>query len=131
MFLANLSKREKSLFYSTVAIISVSLVFNFLIRPLAAQWGRLNQQIRTIGLDINILPGGNIRIDEKICELIKSKKILTLANNGRHVLLELPEYMFIDISFLLEELSAMDITAIISHPERNLAIAANPDILKC
>ena len=75
------------------------------------------------------MPGGDVRIDERVCALIKDKKILTLANKGRHVLLELPEYMFIDISFLLEELFGMGITAIISHPERNLAIAANQDIL--
>lgn len=44
MVLANLSKREKSLFYITVAIILLSLVYNFTIKPLGEKWDRLNSQ---------------------------------------------------------------------------------------
>ena len=45
MFLANLSKREKSLFYLVVTIILASLIYNFLLQPLGASWSQLNRQI--------------------------------------------------------------------------------------
>lgn len=57
MFLANLSKREKTLFYLTVAVISLSLLFNFAFRPVATAWSRLNRQI----LDKEIKLKKNIR----------------------------------------------------------------------
>ncbi len=45
MFLTNLSKREKMLFYLTLAVISLSLIYNFVLKPLGERWARLNQQI--------------------------------------------------------------------------------------
>lgn len=45
MLFVNLSKREKNLFYVTVAAILISLMYNFAFKPLAAKWDRLNSQI--------------------------------------------------------------------------------------
>lgn len=45
MFLTNLSKREKNLFYLTVALIFLSLIYNFALKPLGAKWNQLNRQI--------------------------------------------------------------------------------------
>lgn len=46
MFLANLSKREKALFYLTIAAISLSLIYNFVLKPQATRWRQLNRQIQ-------------------------------------------------------------------------------------
>lgn len=45
LFLANLSKREKTLFYATITIIVLSLSYNYLLKGISAKWGQLNAQI--------------------------------------------------------------------------------------
>lgn len=96
------------------------------IRERVAQ---LNNQLESNGIGLNVFPGGDVRIDERICQLIKADKILTLADGGRYILLELPHEVFIDIEPLLVELAALGIRAIISHPERHPIIAGRPSVL--
>ena len=83
----------------------------------------LNEQLEGNGIGLRIVPGGDIRVDERICQLIEADRILTLADGGKYILLELPHDIFIDIEPLLVELSALGIRAIISHPERHPIIA--------
>jgi protein-tyrosine phosphatase len=81
------------------------------------------------GIGLAVVPGGDVRVDERICQLIEADKILTLADSGRYILLELPHDVFMDIEPLLVELSSLGIQAIISHPERHPIIARQPGIL--
>ena len=91
--------------------------------------GVLNRELESNGINLRVLPGGDVRVDERICQLIKSDKVLTLADNGRHILLELPHEIFINIEPLVVDLSSMGIAAIISHPERHPYIAQRPQVL--
>lgn len=45
MFLDNLSRREKAFFYITIAIISLSLFYNFILKPTIIKWRQLNRQV--------------------------------------------------------------------------------------
>ena len=89
----------------------------------------LNEELRSKGIALTAAPGGDVRVDERICQLLEEDKILTLADGGKYILLELPHDVFIDAEPLLAELSAMNIQAIISHPERHPVLAKQPDIL--
>jgi len=90
----------------------------------------LNDSLRRHSIPLNVYPGGDIRVDERICELLEADKILTLADGGRYVLLELPHEVFINIEPLLAELCSRGIEAIISHPERHPALAGQPKVLE-
>lgn len=89
----------------------------------------LNQELESNGISLNVVPGGDVRVDERMCKLIEDDKVLTLADNGKYILLELPHEIFIDIEPLLVELSTLDIQAIISHPERHPVVARQPHVL--
>jgi protein-tyrosine phosphatase len=89
----------------------------------------LNEQVESNGIGLNIVPGGDVRVDERICQLIEADRILTLADGGKYILLELPHEIFIDIEPLLVGLSTLGIRAIISHPERHPIIAGQPSVL--
>jgi protein-tyrosine phosphatase len=78
---------------------------------------------------LDILPGAEVRVDERICRLLEADKILTLADRGRYVLLELPNGVFIDIEPLLVELSSMGYESIIAHAERIAALEVDPQLL--
>jgi protein-tyrosine phosphatase len=79
----------------------------------------LNKELKSNGIPLTAMPGADIRVDERIYQLLEADKILTLADGGRYILLELPHEVFIDIEPLLIELSCLGIEAIISHPERH------------
>ena len=89
----------------------------------------LNEWLKNNAVHLNVFPGADVRVDERICQLIEADKVLTLADQGKHILLELPHEIFIDIEPLLIELSAMGIQAVISHPERHPVLARQPDRL--
>jgi len=83
---------------------------------------QLNQKLQDERISLEVYPGGEIRVDERICELLSQDKVLTLADNGRYILIEFPHNIFFDIEPLLIDLESMGITVVISHPESNNAL---------
>jgi protein-tyrosine phosphatase len=75
---------------------------------------------------LRVLPGADVRIEADITSLLRSGEVLTLADRRKHVLLELPHEMYIPLEPLLAELEATGLVGILSHPERNLGLAADP-----
>jgi len=86
----------------------------------------LNEELENRSISIAVAPGGDVRVDERICQLLEADKILTLGDGGKYILLELPHEVFIDIEPLLVDLASLDIHAIISHPERHPVLAKAP-----
>lgn len=89
----------------------------------------LNQSLKANEIPLKVLPGGEIRVDERICRLIENDEVMTLADSKKFILLELPFQTFINIELLLKELNSMGIRSIISHVEKIEPLVAQPDIL--
>ena len=89
----------------------------------------LNEELRRSEIPLTVLPGGDIRVDERICQLLEADRILTLADGGKYMLLELPHEIFLDIQPLIAELASLGVQAIISHPERHRVLMRQPDLL--
>jgi protein-tyrosine phosphatase len=89
----------------------------------------LNEELRRNDIPLTVMPGGDVRVDERICRLLEADRILTLADGGKYILLELPHEVFINIEPLLVGLASMGIQAIISHPERHRALIKQPNLL--
>jgi protein-tyrosine phosphatase len=90
----------------------------------------LNSQLQKNEIPLTVLAGGDVRIDERIIELIRSKELLTVADGGKYLLLELPENVLINIETLTDELLSAGIKVIISHPERHQFLSVQPKILQ-
>ncbi|MBN1182660.1 MAG: hypothetical protein JXB49_10260 [Bacteroidales bacterium] len=90
---------------------------------------KLNEIIENTELMIKILPGSEVRVDERICKLLDNDEILTIADRGRYILLELPHEIFINIEQLIKDLYAMDIIPVISHAERYPGLVQNTGVL--
>ena len=89
----------------------------------------LNEELKSNDIPLTVVPGADVRVDERICQLLEADKILTLGDGGKYILLELSHGVFIDIEPLLIELSSLGIEPIISHPERHMVLAKQPGIL--
>lgn len=90
----------------------------------------LNRALEARGIELTILPGAEVRVDERIDELLACGEILTLADAGGHVLLELPWDTLIDIQPLLAQFTPRGVQIILAHPERNAPLLERPQILE-
>ena len=89
----------------------------------------LNQELKNKKIELEVVAGAEVRVDEMICQLLGKDNLLTLADGGKFILLEFPHEIFIDITPLLIDLGSMGITAIISHPERHPGLVRKPEVL--
>ena len=62
----------------------------------------LQEQLHVESINVTIRPGADIRIDPELPKLLKQGKVLTLADQGKHVLLELPHETYFPIEPLLK-----------------------------
>ena len=89
----------------------------------------LEEVIQNEGLELTIRSGADVRIDPELPKLLKEGKVLTLADRGKHVLLELPHDSYFPLDRLLTALSKQGIVGILSHPERNRGIMKDPQVM--
>jgi protein-tyrosine phosphatase len=90
----------------------------------------LNQVLRADGTALTVLPGADVRLDERIPQLLESDAVLTVADGGRYLLLELPHEVFLDPQVLLKLLQDTGVTAVITHPERHEFLVQNPGYVR-
>ena len=89
----------------------------------------LQNQLDLENIELAVLPGADIRIDPDLPKLLKQGKVLTLADKGKHVLLELPHDTYYPLGQLLKSLRKQGLVGILSHPERNRGVIKKPDVM--
>ena len=89
----------------------------------------LSQACRDRGLNLQILPGADVCLQPGLLEALDGGDALTLADQGKYLLLELPGHAVPPIEELILELGARGVTLIVSHPERNPEFWRRPDRL--
>ena len=95
-----------------------------------ARTAELQQFLADHKVPLRVLPGADVRIEAGMVARLRSGEVLTLADRRKHVLLELPHELYMPLDRLLEELAASGIVAVLSHPERNLGILAQPALVR-
>jgi protein-tyrosine phosphatase len=78
---------------------------------------------------LEVLPGGDVRIEDGMVRMIREGSVMSLGDHRLHVLLELPHELYFPIEPVLAELEAAGMQGILSHPERNAGIMSNPSLL--
>ena len=91
---------------------------------------RLQQALTDQDIPLRLYPGSEIHVTNGISRKIELRELCTLNNGGKYALLELPSQ---SIPFRLKteifELKLNGITPIIAHPERNVPLQNDPDLL--
>ena len=86
----------------------------------------LSRACRERGLDLQILPGADVRLQPELLSTLRAGEVLTLAETGKYILLEMPPEIVPPLKGLTFELAIQEVTPIISHPERNLDFCRHP-----
>jgi protein-tyrosine phosphatase len=92
--------------------------------------GQLNQDLQEAQVPLMVLAGADVRIDERIPELLESNEVLAVGEPGRYLLLELPHEVFVDPHALLARLAEKGVVAVITHPERHPFLARHPEYVQ-
>jgi len=95
-----------------------------------ARTERFQAVLRRKKIPLRVLPGADVRIEPGMIGKIRTGEVLTLADRGRHVLLELPHEVFLPLDRLLREMKSAGLVGILSHPERNQGILAQPGVVR-
>jgi protein-tyrosine phosphatase len=96
------------------------------IRALVAQ---LQTTLKSSGLDLQVLPGADVRIEPEMIAKLNSGEVLTLADGGVFVLLELPHELYFPLEDVIDQLHQNKMIGILSHPERNQGILKRPEVI--
>jgi protein-tyrosine phosphatase len=90
----------------------------------------ISRSLRQMSIPLEILPGADVHLDQSVPGSLERGELITLADLGRHLLLELPQDVVPEgTRDLLFQVQLKGITPIITHPERNIAIQQDPAIL--
>ena len=89
----------------------------------------LEMELQRCEVPLQVKVGADVRLDERLVELLANDQILTLADDGRYLLLELPHHTLIDPRPSIALLAKRGVRAILSHPERQARIAHDPDLV--
>lgn len=81
-------------------------------------------------VDLEVLPGADVRIEPELVAKIRRGEVVSLADQRRHVLLELPHELYLPMEGMLADLRAAGLAGVLSHPERNLGILQRPRIVE-
>src|SRR4030067_798188 len=82
------------------------------------------------GVTLPVLPGSDVHIEYNLLADIKNQKVMTINNNNRYLMLEIPAFGLPEnLSNFIWELKLSGITPIFSHPERNETIQEDINIL--
>ncbi len=79
---------------------------------------RLNAELIDKAIPLTVAAGAEVRLDERLPQMIKIDEVILLPDGGDHLLLELPRGAFIDPFELIRSLYFRGITVILAHPER-------------
>ncbi len=87
---------------------------------------RMQDVLDEQGIDLRVLPGADVRVEPGLISRLVWGEVLTLGDHRRHVLLELPHELYFPLQPLLQLLDTAGMAGILSHPERNQGLLANP-----
>jgi protein-tyrosine phosphatase len=81
-------------------------------------------------LGLQILPGAEVYLQPELLRQIDDGSVLTVADRGRHLLLELPAGVVPPMERIIFALQLRQITPVLSHPERHRRLIHRPGLLE-
>jgi protein-tyrosine phosphatase len=98
------------------------------LRPRVAE---LNRILDDANIPIQLLPGTEILLNERVPELYEAGELLSWADQGRYVLIELGFHKMPDCAIdVLKYFTGRGITPILAHPERYTWLPGAPEIIR-
>jgi len=106
-------------------------VFNVRREDIIQGVRELRDHLNLAGISLRVEPGGDIHLEPDFCQRLRAGEVMTLADAGRYVLVELAQDVLPQgLQELLFSIQLAGVTPIISHPERNREVQDDPSVLE-
>jgi len=117
-----------------IATIVATPHFNDRYQPgaaeLAGACGRLRAALAERGVPVEVLLGADVAPRPGLAELAIQSPHLTIGGQGKYMLFEPPSHGMPDwLNGMIFDLRTAGINVILTHPERNMAVQSNPNVL--
>ncbi len=87
--------------------------------------------LNKLNIAVELYPGSELHLTPELPREVADNKVLTYADKGRAVLIELPKQSVpVGAVAILEQLIELGVTPVIAHPERNRELMQNPDMFE-
>lgn len=105
-------------------------IYNATRAEIFAALAELNDAAHEHGLPVTILAGADVHAEAEVPELLRQGDLVTVADRGKHLMLELPpDVVPRELDQLLFGMQLQGVRPIVSHPERNRVIQDDPNEL--
>ncbi|UCD57684.1 MAG: hypothetical protein JSV16_00830 [Candidatus Hydrogenedentota bacterium] len=102
-------------------------MFNVTRDDILAGVKRLSERIRMEAIPLAVKPGADVWAMPNLTRLLREGAVMTVGDRGKYLMVELPyDVLPLGLSQLLFSIQLQGITPILSHPERNLTVQADP-----
>lgn len=87
---------------------------------------QLASLLRKEDLGLTVLPGAEVMVHPDLEDWWEQKQLLSVADRGEYVLLEMPHGLFVDLSDMVHNLRRLNVRPILAHPEREPILLHEP-----
>jgi protein-tyrosine phosphatase len=89
----------------------------------------LRTRLEKAGIPLAVYACGEVMIGPNLLEDWLAGRLVSVADAGRYLLIEMPHGVFLDIRDLVADLVALGVRPILAHPERFPELLFGPDIV--
>lgn len=89
----------------------------------------LQAALRAHAIPLAVVPGADVRVDVRLPALLAEDQVMSVADRGRHVLLEQPWEVWLPPDRLIEPLAALGVQPVLTHPERHAHVQRDPGLV--
>jgi len=79
---------------------------------------RLQLQLAEAQIELSVFPCGEVMVHPELEESCAVGRLLTIADAGRYLLVEMPHHLYVNLGGMVESLCATGVRPILAHPER-------------
>lgn len=91
----------------------------------------LNARLQEEEIGVAVLPGGDVHIDRNLIRLVEERKVLTVNDAMRYVMVELPSQITLpNLWGWMYEVTLAGYTPILTHPERSIGAPRNREVVR-
>jgi protein-tyrosine phosphatase len=86
----------------------------------------LSEALKAAGVPLTVFPCAEVMADLDTPDAWQAGRLLSLGDNGRYLLLEMPHGQFVDLLPTLARLRELGVRAVLAHPERCPELLEDP-----
>ncbi|MFL5328015.1 MAG: tyrosine-protein phosphatase [Gemmataceae bacterium] len=87
---------------------------------------KLAEGVKSLDLPVTVYPCAEVMVSPELLDRLKSGELMTVADNRKYILLEMPHGLCVELQWMVEELVQRGVRPILGHAERSEELLHDP-----